>query len=197
MNLRHVSSAAVRVISLAVLTLIAGCGKYGRPFSPEEVSPKEVKDVTVTASDSSVTFNWSAPSENQRNKELKQIDGYRIVRKEIIKRGDETSNSIPFDEVAFVKDEHISIRDALREDARASGKVGRRIQAPVEETTFIFTDPTVKSGVTYLYRIEPISMGDVKGKIGQLWKFTFEGAKTDIAVIQAKELSLSNTQEED
>lgn len=173
--------------SLLALSLVA-CGRYIAPIAPELMAPRAVDKLVITPSQQGVAFSWVAPDEDRRGKELTSFNGYRIRRKELTERGDETDERIPFIAVGFVPDTHIEVREKLRAEARAQGKIGRRIQAPAELTQFTFLDKTAASGKTYLYKIVPENQGVVEGVVDELVKVSFKGSQSDVSVITSREL---------
>ncbi len=176
-----------RVLSILFIVL-AGCGRYLAPIAPELMAPRAVDKLVIAPSAQGVAFSWIAPEQDRRGKELTSFSGYRIRRKELIERGDETDNNIPFEAVGFVPDTHVEVREKLRTEARAQGKIGRRIEAPTELTTFTFLDNTAATGKTYLYKIVPENQGVVEGVVDELVKVTFKGSQSDVSVITSKEL---------
>jgi hypothetical protein len=171
-----------------VLLVLAACGRFGPPLPPEALAPKAVEDLTAVARPQGVSFAWSAPDRDRRSRELKFIDGYRIQRKELSERGDETNPDVVFEDVGFVKDNHVEVREELRKEARAQGKVGRRIQAPKEATQFTFKDTKAEVGKTYMYQILPENQGGVKGVVNQIVKVAFRGDKSDVRILDSGEL---------
>lgn len=176
------------ILGLSVLGLSA-CGRYLKPVAPEMVAPDSVISLDAAIIPSGVAFTWTAPDKDQRGKELEEVDGYAVMRKEIVERGDETNPDIPFEQIAFLQDKHIEERDRLRDEARAAGKLGRRIQAPSEMKAFSYVDTTTTKGATYLYRIEPRAMGGVKGGIDKVIRVVLKTDPPDIDVIDVKDLS--------
>lgn len=175
--------------ALVVLAVFLGaCGRYLAPIAPELMAPRAVDKLVITPSSQGVAFAWVAPEEDRRGKELTSFSGYRIRRKELTERGDETNENIPFVAVGFVPDTHVEVREKLRAEARAQGKIGRRIQAPAESTQFAFFDKTPASGKTYLYKIVPENQGIVEGVVDELVKVTFKGSQSDVSVITKREL---------
>ena len=171
---------------------MASCGKYGPPVPPEELAPKAVEALDVAGLESGVSFTWKASDVDRRGKELKFSDGFSVMRKEIKEKGDESNPDIPFEEVAFLQDDHVDYREILRKEARDAGKVGRRIEAPDERMRFAYIDNTVQSGSTYMYRIVPMNQDGAKGAIASVIKVEFKGAESDVKIIDAEELSLGD-----
>jgi hypothetical protein len=94
---------------------------------------------------------------------------------------------VPFKKIGFLPDKHVEIREKLRKEARAAGKIGRTVKSPAEYTTFAFTDSTPVRGKTYLYQIVPVNQGGTRGKIDQLAKVVFQGSQSTVVMVQSKE----------
>lgn len=168
--------------------LIVGCGKYAAPFAPEQVSPSAIRNLQVTPSLDGVKFAWEAPETNQRSKELKNIEGYRIERKIITKESDVVDPRLDFSELAVIPDAHIEKRDQLREQARSEGKVGRKVRLPAADLHFEFSDTSVIPGGDYVYRIVPLNNGGTEGEVTQIIRVVFRGQNTSVQAIQSAEL---------
>lgn len=182
--------AAFKQSLLALLmgvVFFIGCGRYRPPIAPEQLAPAAVEGLVVTASDNSVNFTWIASDVDRRGKELKSVEGYSVEKKELVHRGDETDPSIRFEQIGFLEDDHVVVRDRLREEARAAGKIGRRVKAPTENLSFSYTDTTPVSGKTYLYQIVPRNQGGVEGQVGQVVKVVFQGVQSTIVVSASEE----------
>lgn len=173
---------------LALSILVSACGRYRPPLPPEMLAPAAVEGLVVTPSESGVAFAWTAADKDRRGKELKSAEGYSIERKEIVNRGDETNPKVEFTQVGFVQDKHVAIRDQLREEARAQGKIGRNVKSPPEYTKFMFTDVTAELGKTYIYQIVPQNQRGVEGQIGQLAKVIFQGPQSAVVMMASKEM---------
>jgi hypothetical protein len=160
-------------------------------------APKAVDALTVTASESGVFFAWTAPDEDRRGKELKTIDGYAIQRKEIAQKGDETNPRVRFETVGFVRDQHVVVREDLRKEARAEGKIGRTIESPEQYTKFTFVDTTAKPSTTYIYQVVPRNQGGTDGAVSQVARVTFKGSGSDVAMVSATEVIEDDTSLDD
>jgi hypothetical protein len=160
-------------------------------------APKPVEALTVSASESGVFFAWTASDEDRRGKELKSIDGYAIQRKVIAQKGDETNPRIHFETIGFIKDQHVIVRENLRKEARAEGKIGRSIESPEEYTKFTFVDTSAKPSTTYMYQIVPRNQGGTDGAVKEVARVTFKGSSSDIAMISAQEVVEDDTSVDD
>jgi hypothetical protein len=175
-------------LSMAVIAIMAqACGRYRPPLPPELLAPSGVINLSVQASDAAVAFAWTAADVDRRGKELKSAEGFLVERKELVARGDETDPSVEFKKIGFLADKHVQVREKLREEARAAGKVGRTVESPAEHTSFAFTDSTPVRGKTYLYQIVPVNQGGTRGKVEQLAKVVFQGAQSAVVMVPSKE----------
>lgn len=163
----------------------SGCGRYKAPLPPEVLAPRGVNAFAVTGQANGVLLSWKAPEVDRRGKELKSIEGYLIQRKAIVNRGDETSDSAVFEDLGFLKDKHIEVREKLRAEARAQGKIGRTVQAPEEMTVFSYLDKTAAPGATYLYQIVPQNQGRTEGLVTEVARVVFRGAQSEAYVVDA------------
>lgn len=181
----------VRIVILITFVL-SGCGRYAVPLAPELLAPAAVEALQVQAKERSVLFAWRAVDVDQRKRELKSSDGFRIMRKNIQAEGDESNPDQPFIEVGFLPDAHVAIRESLRKVARAEGKIGRRVEAPSELMDFVFEDSMVESGKTYLYQIVPINQGSVKGQVAEYVRLKFDGLESKIFTIDKRSVTLGD-----
>jgi hypothetical protein len=184
MNLAKVANLLLAI----VLVLLPGCGRYRAPLTPEELAPSAVQNLTVTATAKEVVFTWRASEVDRRGKELKSVEGFSIERKELRRRGDETDPTVEFDRVGFIADDHVEVRERLRVEARAAGKIGRAVKAPDEELKFTFTDSTPIVGRTYVYQIVPQNQGGIDGQVGEMVKVVFQGTQSTVVVSPSEEI---------
>ena len=174
------------LIALAVV-VVSACGRYRPPLQPELLAPDGVLDLLVQPAANAVSFSWMAADVDRRGKELKSSEGFIVERKELLARGDETDPSVPFDKIGFLKDRHVEVREKMREEARAAGKIGRTVKSPPEFTTFRFTDSTPAKGKTYVYQIVPVNQGGTRGKVDKLVKVVFQGEQSAVVMLASKE----------
>ena len=142
-------------------------------------------------------FALTAPDEDRRGKELTSIDGYAIQRKVIAQKGDETNPRVRFETIGFVRDQHVVMRESLRKEARAQGKIGRTIESPEEFTKFTFVDTTAKPSTTYMYQVVPRNQGGTDGAVKEVARVTFKGSASDIAMVPATEVIEDDTSLDD
>ncbi len=174
-----------RLVAVMAGGVAAGCGRYRPPLPPEALAPQAVESLQVTGTTGGVRLTWAAPEKDRRGKELQEIEGYSIQRKEIKRRGDETDPSVDFDDIGFVKDTHVEVREQMRAKAREEGKIGRTVKPPEELTLFSFSDTTAATGSTYVYQVVPENQGGVEGRILEVAKVVFKGDRSDIIIVPA------------
>lgn len=70
-----------------VLVLVAGvgCGKKGDPRAPELAVPETIRDLKAQAEGRGVVLTWSRPLRYVDGKELRDLAGFAIFRKELSK----------------------------------------------------------------------------------------------------------------
>jgi|GEM_PF-1141142 len=188
----QVKMSFVRLVSgfifLAIFPLL-GCGRYRAPITPEELAPAMVENLTVTTDAKGVLLTWVAADKDRRGKELKSVEGYSVERKELVRRGDETDPQVKFQKLGFVKDPHVEVREQLRKEARAAGKIGRSVKVPEEQMKFSFSDTSPVFGKTYVYQIVPQNQGGTEGQVGQLIKIVFQGAQSAVVTTVSDEIA--------
>lgn len=68
---------------LAFSLLLAGCGKKGEPRAPELATPETIRDLRGEAAPGGIMLTWSRPLRYVDGKELRDLAGFVIFRKEI------------------------------------------------------------------------------------------------------------------
>ena len=171
---------------------MTGCGRYGDPLPPDAYAPQAVQNLKVQADIAGVTFYWEGSRNDLRSKELTEIDGYELVRKEIKTDADIIDDDLDFDRIVFVEDTQVVDRDKLRDEARAAGKPAKRIDVDAEQLKFSAEDNTVEARREYVYKIVPIYQGDVEGEASQLVRLLFNGQNTQVMIIALNNLQLED-----
>ena len=172
----------INLIFIICFPLIA-CGRMTEPKAPEVVSPTPVVELIVTPAVDGLTFDWKSPETSQEGKTLRQIDGYRIYRKEIKQSADLFDQKIPFDELAFVEDTHLKVLDEERKKAREQGMITRKISVPAESKKFTWKDNSatgLELNKTYAYLLVPVNQGSTEGAVEQIIRVTFTGLASEI-----------------
>lgn len=171
------------MLALIVVLSCGGCGKYGPPLPPEAVSPTNVSELAVSASGETVTISWEAPGSDRRGKNLADIEGYRVYRKTISRRGDIYDDAVPYVLISEVKDEHLQLLAKKKAEAEAEGRPTRRIKADPKDLVFSYSDLTAKSGEQYIYRVTPVNNGGVEGRTAKLIRADLGQTKHEFSVI--------------
>ena len=136
-----------------------------------------------------MAFSWEAPENDQRGKELKQIDGYWVYRKTIIKDSDVVDPDVEYEKIGQVSDTHIVVRDDLRKKAEAEGKIVRKVKVDPSLTKFSFNDSALTPGGNYLYKIVPINQDDEAGGIKKYVRVRFQGDASVVTIFDAKDIA--------
>ncbi|HVO94988.1 MAG TPA: hypothetical protein VMT22_19195 [Terriglobales bacterium] len=68
---------------IVLLIFSSSCGKRGEPRAPELVAPKTITNLAVRPGPGAVILTWSRPTEYVDGKELKDLSGFVIFRKEV------------------------------------------------------------------------------------------------------------------
>jgi hypothetical protein len=174
---------AFSVILLVALAL-TGCGRNLPPEPPEAVAPQSVFELTAKASNSGIVFEWIAPADDQRGKELKEISGYKIFKKEINKISDFLDPTVEWVEVGQVADNHLVKLQQLREEARSQGKPARRVQVDGIDKQFSFKAEGLKSGQRYAFLIRPFNESGGDGGADRVVQVVFRGTASEVAIQQ-------------
>ncbi len=72
------------LLGIAVISLSA-CGKKGDPRAPELAVPETIKDLKVQAEGRGIALTWSRPARYVDGKDLRDLAGFVIFRKELSK----------------------------------------------------------------------------------------------------------------
>lgn len=177
----------LRFTILSVLFLLTACGKYLPPIEPEEAAPEPLTFATQRLENGVLYLTWNAPTKQLRGKELKDLDGYLVYRKEILNDPRLPYDDISYELLATIPDASIAEREQARKAAREEGKIGRRIMVPNDKKTVQYSDNTIVDGKTYLYKIVAYNQSDVEGDADQLVRLRFFGEKSEIALIDNPE----------
>lgn len=75
---------AIFILIFSLASLV-GCGKKGDPRAPELAAPETVRDLRAKAEAGGISLTWSRPMRYVDGKELRDLAGFVIFRKEISK----------------------------------------------------------------------------------------------------------------
>ncbi len=118
--------------SLAVLVLLAACGRKTDPLTPDSPRPAAVSDLKVTVRDAVAFLTWSVPAKNVEGKPLPagDIRDFRIYRAEV----DRDRRRLRYKEYAVISMEHPAPAD-------------------VQNGVVSWSDPGLHYGRVYAYKI--------------------------------------------
>jgi len=71
------------IIAFFLILLMAGCGKKGDPRAPELATPQTIKNLNARPDRNGVILTWSRPTQYVDGKEIKDLTGFVIFRKEL------------------------------------------------------------------------------------------------------------------
>ena len=120
------------------LAVFAGCGKKGEPRAPELATPETIRDLRAQARDSGIALTWSRPMRYVDGKELRDLAGFAIFRKEI-------SQSCPDCPAPFRERAAVNVEDQ---------------EKFIKKKQFRFVDQELQPGTTYRYRVFSRLMDD-------------------------------------
>ena len=139
----------ILIFSLASL---AACGKKGAPRAPELVIPETIKDLRARPEGQGISLTWSRPMRYLDGKELRDLAGFVIFRKELSKTCPECP--VPYRERASV-----NVEDQERF---------------TKKKQFRFVDQELQPQTTYRYRIFSKlldeSLSDPSNEVEAAWK---------------------------
>ncbi len=170
---------------LSALFLLTSCGKYGPPKPPEFYSADVVRELELRPMVQGLEFRWKAPENDRRGEELRSMDGYRVFRKEL-KRPSDLLKDDGYEEIGFVEDLHIRVRDERREAAEEQGLPTRKVQVEDELKRFSFLDTSPEAGKNYLYKIVPINQDGIEGATDKQFRVLFRGTSSEVQIVGPK-----------
>lgn len=175
------------VFSLTTILLsLQSCGKFGPPLAPEALSPRAVEQLQITSSLEGVKFAWKAPSSDQRGRDLRSLDGYRIYRAAApAADGGRLPQESDYRLLAELEDRHIE--DLLKRKTLAleQNQPQSRVKPDGALMQFEYTDRDVQRQQKYYYRIVPFNQGDVEGQVRQIIRLAFNAENSDVVLIPA------------
>ena len=75
---------AIFILIFSLASLV-GCGKKGDPRAPELATPETIRDLKAQAQASGISLTWSRPMRYVDGKEIRDLAGFVVFRKEISK----------------------------------------------------------------------------------------------------------------
>jgi len=179
-----------------VLLLLLGCGRMGRPFIPEELSAKSVRELIVTPQKTGITFEWKAPTEDVKGRPLRSLDGYAVMRVEVDATTSLDPDQLEFKPVEVVQDKYLAQLKAEQKRAIVEGIPLRKVQIAENFTRHSYTDTNVESGKRYLYQITAVNQNGVYGASSQFVDLVFKGESTKVDITENIESENDLTEDE-
>lgn len=146
-------SRAIRFFLFSILCLgLAACGKKGDPRAPELAAPEPIRDLRGEAGKQGIILTWTRPTRYVDGKNLVDLAGFVIFRKEI-------SKSCPECPTAYRERALVSVEDQ---------------EKFIKKRKFRFVDRELQPETTYRYRIfsqlRDASLGDPSNEVEVPWR---------------------------
>lgn len=116
---------------LPIAFSLAGCGKKGDPRAPEQAMPEVIKDLKAGAGSRGIVLTWTRPQHYVDGKELRDLAGFVIFRKEL-------SPSCPECPVPYREKTTVQVEDQ---------------QKFIKRRQFRFVDEELSPKTIYRYRV--------------------------------------------
>lgn len=169
------------ILFLLISGLLSACGRYGSTIAPEALAPRAVQQLEVMPDISGVKLSWESPELDQRGRELRMLDSYRVYRAVLADSAQVINDrSLAYELLTVVEDRHLAELESLRNEAEAQGRSARKIQSSKAARQFSYLDSNVTNEVVYVYKIVPVNQGDVYGAVNQLMRVRFRAADSEI-----------------
>ena len=140
------------LLPLAFSLLLWGCGKKGDPRAPELAMPETIRDLKGQAEGRGIALTWSRPMRYVDGKELRDLAGFVIFRKEL-------SKSCPDCPVPYRERATVNVEDQ---------------EKFIKKKQFRFVDQELTPQTTYRYRIfsrlMDDSLSDPSNEVEVAWK---------------------------
>lgn len=131
---------------------LSGCGKKGDPRAPELATPETIRDLRAQAEGRGIALTWSRPMRYVDGKELRDLAGFVIFRKEI-------SKTCPDCPVPYRERVTVSVEDQ---------------EKFIKKKQFRFVDQELMPQTTYRYRVfsrlTDDSLSDPSNDVEVAWK---------------------------
>ena len=135
-----------------VVAAAAGCGKKGDPRAPELAMPETIRDLKARAEGRGIALTWSRPMQYIDGKELRDLAGFVIFRKEL-------SKSCPDCPAPYRERATVNVEDQ---------------EKFMKKKQFRFVDQELTSQTTYRYRVfsrlMDDSLSDPSNDVEAAWK---------------------------
>lgn len=137
-----------------VAVVAAGCGKKGNPRAPELAVPETIRDLKVGSEARGIVLTWSRPMRYVDGKNLRDLAGFVIFRKDILTTGPCPECPVPYRERTTV-----NIEDQ---------------EKFIKKRQFRFVDQELKPQTTYRYRVfsqlTDGSLSDPSNEVEVTWR---------------------------
>jgi len=134
------------------LASLVGCGKKGDPRAPELTVPATIRDLEVQAESRGLVLTWSRPSRYIDGRELRDLAGFVIFRKEL-------SRKCPECPVAYRERTTLNVEDQDKF---------------IKKKQFRFVDQELMPQTVYRYRVftqlRDGSLSDPSNEVEVVWR---------------------------
>ena len=154
-----------------------------QPLSVPQLAALFGENEAVTHEELARALEAHGPHRAERGKELKEMVGYRIYRKQLVHNADLVDKDVPYELLTLVPDLHVEEREKMRKDARDANLPARRLDVGKEAKQFSFRDETAVPGTTYAYRIVPVNVAGGEGEVRNIIKVEFRGSSSDVTLV--------------
>ena len=145
------SLAGIALLGLAALG-VGGCGKKGQPRAPELAVAETIKDLRARAEGKGIALTWTRPTQYVGGKEMHDLAGFVIFRKEL-------SKSCPECPVPYRERAAVNVEDQ---------------QKFMKKKQFGFVDQELQPQTIYRYRVfsklMDDSLSDPSNEVEVVWK---------------------------
>jgi len=129
-------------LMLLILPLCFSCGRKGQLIPPEALVPATVGNLQVQQQGESFRISWSAPGKEQSGRPLRDLAGFRLLRRELLPGGQDCA--------------------ACSDAWQLIATVDLELPLSVEKSggSYIFRDREVKPAASSQYRLVAFSKSD-------------------------------------
>lgn len=163
------------VFLVTVALTISSCGRKTLPIPPEAVIPAAIKDLSFFQDESRVVLSWTYPSETTIGTELKNIEGFQILRALVPEK--DFCETCP---VSLSLSAEVPFEQAVQDREKREAQ---------------FTEMVLRPGHRYLYRVRTKAgwrlISDDSNGVSFAWQAPFSAAKGLRLVPGDKEIVVS------
>ena len=125
--------------------VIGGCGKKARPIPMDAFVPRAVKNLKIQMADNGIQLSWDEPDKDLRGRKLKDLVGYKVLKK-FIGPGSDLCEDCP---AGF--------------EIEATLEIDNPGNFHLEGATLVWIDKDVRKKGKYVYRIVPFNKNGYDG----------------------------------